>query len=177
MSSSEKTDGDSTSAPADRKKSAQAAPAAVGGGAPVDGTKPTVSHMLGEIVWLLSQSPLHRHFAVADLEWLVMPPLLLEQYRVFRGEQTPVGVALWAYLSQEAEDKLNSGASRLRPDEWKSGDRLWLIELISPFATAENKLTETMLAELMQTALQGRRFKMHRTDAKTGEKTVLTMGM
>jgi hemolysin-activating ACP:hemolysin acyltransferase len=25
----------------------------------------TVSHMFGEIVWLMTQSPLHRHFALA----------------------------------------------------------------------------------------------------------------
>ena len=83
--------------------------------------RPTVSHMLGEIVWLLTQSPTHKHFAMTDLEWLIMPPLLLEQYRVFHGETTPVGLALWAWLSPEAEAKLNAGAGRLRPDEWRAG--------------------------------------------------------
>jgi cytolysin-activating lysine-acyltransferase len=63
---------------------------------------PTLSHMLGEMVWLLSQSPIHRHLSLADLEWLIMPPLLLEQFRVFRGEATPVGLALWAYLTPAA---------------------------------------------------------------------------
>lgn len=45
--------------------------------------KPTVSHMLGELTWLLSQSASHKHFAIGDLEWLVMPAILLEQFRVF----------------------------------------------------------------------------------------------
>ena len=77
-------------------------------------------------------------FSLGDLEWMVMPALLLEQYRIFRsspsattGQPTgtsaeqgqaaqatggsgatsnmtgqPLGVALWAYLSPEAEEKL-----------------------------------------------------------------------
>ena len=138
--------------------------------------KPTVSHMLGEITWLLTQSPTHKHFALADLEWLVMPPLLLEQYRVFHGETTPVGVALWASLSEEAEAKLNAGVGRLRPDEWKSGDRLWLVDLIAPFATPDNKMVEQMLADLMNTALKGQRFKFHKTDPATGKRDTVEIG-
>ena len=138
--------------------------------------KPTVSHMLGEITWLLTQSPTHKHFALADLEWLVMPPLLLEQYRVFHGETTPVGVALWASLSAEAEAKLNAGVGRLRPDEWKSGDRLWLVDLIAPFATPDNKMVEAMLADLMNTALKGQRFKFHKTDPTTGKRDTVEIG-
>ena len=74
--------------------------------APVDAPKPTVSHMLGELTWVLSQSPAHKHFAIGDLEWLVMPAILLEQFRVFHGDKHPLGFALWAYLSEEAETRM-----------------------------------------------------------------------
>ena len=43
-----------------------------GSGGPV-----TVSHLLGEMTWLLTQSPLHRAFSIGDIEWLVMPALIL----------------------------------------------------------------------------------------------------
>ncbi len=36
----------------------------------------TVSHLLGEITWLLTQSPLHKALQIGDLEWLVMPALI-----------------------------------------------------------------------------------------------------
>ncbi len=157
----------SAAAPAfDPKKTAEVAQTA----------KPTVSHMLGEITWLLTQSPTHKHFALADLEWLVMPPLLLEQYRVFRGDTTPVGVALWANLSPDAEAKLNAGAGRMRPDEWKSGDRLWLVDLIAPFATPDNKMVEAMMADLIQHPFKGKKFKFHKTDAATGKREVIELG-
>ena len=45
----------------------------------------TVAQVLGEIVWLLSQSPAHRQLFISDLEWFCMPAILLEQFRMFHG--------------------------------------------------------------------------------------------
>jgi cytolysin-activating lysine-acyltransferase len=137
---------------------------------------PTVSHMFGEIVWLLTQSPAFKHLALSDLEWLVMPPLLLEQYRVFRDGARPVGVALWAHLSEEAERKLTEARGRLRPDEWKSGNRLWLVELIAPFATAENQMVGRMLTDLAEGVFKGKVFRLIETDPASGTRKVLSVG-
>lgn len=141
----------------------------------------TTSHVLGEVVWLLSQSATHRHFTVGDLEWLVMPPILLEQFRIFRGESTPVGLALWADLSEQAEGRLNQAAmtgqaARLRPDEWKSGDRLWLVDLITLDANTDSRLQQAMFADLIQNVFPGRSFKMHVTDPLTGDRKVQEIG-
>lgn len=143
--------------------------------------KPTVSHMLGEVTWLLSQSPTHKHFTIGDLEWLVMPAILLEQFRVFHGDKHPLGFALWANLSEAAEARFKAqveagGGARLRPDEWKSGDRLWLIELVAPFATPDNKLQEAMLADLVQNVFAQRKFKFHVTDPATGKREEREIG-
>src|SRR3954454_639170 len=43
----------------------------------------TVSQVLGEITWLFTQSPRHKSIPVGDLEWLVMPAILLKQFRIF----------------------------------------------------------------------------------------------
>jgi cytolysin-activating lysine-acyltransferase len=125
----------------------------------------TVSHMFGEMAWLLTQSPTHKHYTLADLEWMVMPALLLQQYRVFRDGQRPVGLALWAFLSEEAEARLAGGKTHIRPDEWKSGDRCWLIDLVAPFSTAENQMAGRMVTDLSQTALKGREFKFRKSAA------------
>ncbi|MFN3231365.1 MAG: toxin-activating lysine-acyltransferase [Alphaproteobacteria bacterium] len=85
----------------------------------------TVASTLGEIVWLMSQSPTHKHFAISDLEWMIMPPVLLRQFKIFRSESgQPIGLALWAYLSKESEEKLEAGSTRLRPDEWNATGKL-----------------------------------------------------
>src|ERR1044071_2696989 len=56
----------------------------------------TVAQGLGEVAWLMTQSPRHKAMALGDLEWLVMPEILLRQFRIFYQGDRPVGVALWA---------------------------------------------------------------------------------
>ena len=136
----------------------------------------TVSHFFGEMVWLLTQSPLHRGLSIADLEWLVMPALLHEQFYVFRDGQQPVGLALWAKCSPAAATKLDKGMiepeNRLMLEEWKGGDQIWLVDLIAPFANAENKQREIMIADLISGPLKSQEFRFHQTDPETGARTV-----
>lgn len=125
--------------------------------------------------------PAHKYFAIGDLERLVMPAILLEQFRVFHGDKHPLGFALWAHLSEDAEARMTAmvasgGGARLRPDDWKSGDRLWLVELVAPFATPENKLTEAMITDLVQHVFGERKFKFHATDLEMGKWEVKEIG-
>ncbi len=134
--------------------------------------RPTVSHMLGEIVWLLSQSPLHKHFSIADLDWFVAPAIAHGQYRVFRAGEKPVGVAFWAYVNEDTNKKLSEGTGRMRPDEWKGGDILWLVELVAPFSNAENKISDAMFADLVNNPFKGKAFRFSKTNAETGKREV-----
>ena len=118
----------------------------------------TVSQVLGEITWLLTQSPVHKQLFIGDLEWFCMPAILLEQFRLFYGPtpQTPAAVALWASVTAETEERLKAGAHKLRPDEWSGGDRLWLIELVAPFGAQDE-----ILKDLSASVFQGQPFKFH----------------
>lgn len=147
----------------------------------VAGAKPAVSHMLGEAAWLLSLSPTHKHFAIGDLEWPVMPAILLERFRVFHGDRRPLGFALWARLSEDAEARLTGAVAagdgaRFRSDDRKSGDRLWLVELVAPFATPDNRLMEATVADLVQNVFEGRPFRLHSLDPVTGRREVKEIG-
>ncbi len=137
---------------------------------------PTVSHALGEMTWLLSQSPIHRVMAIGDLEWLVMPALLAEQFYIFRDGSQPVGLALWAKTTEAGAAKLDKGMiepeNRLTLDEWQNGDNVWLVDLVAPFATAENKHREVMLADLIAGPLREKAFSFHVTDPLTGVRQV-----
>jgi len=136
---------------------------------------PTVSHVLGEMTWLLTQSPLHKALPIEAIEWLVMPALIHEQFYIFRDGERPVGMALWAKCNSEAEAKLERGMlepqNRLTLEEWKSGDSIWLVDLVAPFANNENKHTEIMIADLISGPLAGKAFKFHQTDPATGRRT------
>lgn len=164
----------------------------------ISGAPKTVAEALGQITWLFSQSALHRQLPISSLEWAVMPAILCEQFRVFSFgplegleaistadfppgldkaglEQMPLGVALWGNLSEAAEEKVERGA-HLEAADWNSGDRLWLLELITPFATPENRLGEVMFADLLGGPFAGKQFSMHRTDPITGLKEKITVG-
>jgi cytolysin-activating lysine-acyltransferase len=107
-----------------------------------EGAAKKMSEVLGEIVWLMSQSTLHKQFFISDLEWFVMTPLLLQQFRLFYAKDRPLGVAFWGFVSEEVEERLKTGTSRLRPQDWKSGDRLWVVEVIAPFGGAEEMVKD-----------------------------------
>ena len=140
----------------------------------------TISHLLGEMTWLLSQSPLHRVFAIGDLEWLVMPALIHQQFYIFRDGDRPVGLALWAKCRPEAEAKLERGMiepeNRLSLEEWNNGPTIWLVDLIAPFADQQNKHREIMIADLISGPLAGKEFNFHQTDPASGKRTVQTVG-
>ncbi len=154
-----------------------------------DSTNKTFSTIMGEIVWLLTQSPSHKHLALSDLEWMIMPPVLLNQFKIYHNKEQPVGVALWGYLSPEAEQRL-SAVSRIAPEDWgngatldqeaglvaKEGGTLWLIEVISPFNDEKNNHQQQILADLMQTTLKGQKFKIMRINPGSGVNEEVTLG-
>lgn len=119
----------------------------------------TVSHVLGEITWLLAQSPLHKNLFIADLEWFVMPAILLEQFRIFSGpDQRPAGLVLWGAVSDETQARLENHQIKLSPQEWNGGANLWLIEMVAPFGGQAE-----MLADVATSVFQGKPFKYQLT--------------
>ena len=118
---------------------------------------PPADAVFGQVVWLMMNMPQYRHVFLTDLEWMVLPPIKLNQYRLFRAGNHIVAFAAWAFLSEAAEARLQEPNPRLAPADWKSGDRLWLIDLHAPFGQQE-----LVLKELRETAFKGKNFKMHR---------------
>lgn len=124
----------------------------------------TVSHVLGEFVWLISQTPSYHEFKVHDVISTVIFIIKSKQFHVFRIGDTPVAVAMWANLNEEAESKLLVNGhifpSLLGEDDWKSGNNLWLIDIIAPFATKENRQLEIIFADIITGILKSKSFKM-----------------
>ena len=162
--------------------------------------QPSLSHVLGEIAWLMSFSKAHQNFRLGDLQWFAVPPVKLQQYRMFLGDpdpaksgtsaqgqgEVPMGVALWAMLSKEAERKFmaavedGTGPVTLKPADWNSGNRLWLIDLVAPFATPENKQVGFMMDDFIRNG-PGRAYlrakdhtlKFFQADKETGKRRVI----
>jgi cytolysin-activating lysine-acyltransferase len=112
-----------------------AAPPKNGGTAAAPGAAPakTVAQVMGEITWLMTQSPRHKAIPLGDLEWLVMPAILLRQFRMFYKGEQPVGVALWALVDKLVAKRLDAGDRRLTAAEWKSGTTMRIVDIVAPF--------------------------------------------
>ena len=118
-----------------------------------------VAGILGEAVWLLGRSNAHKHLFISELDWLLVPALQLRQFRIWRHNAQPVGFASWAYLTQEAADRFVESAKagrmgRIAPNEWKSGDQLWLIDFLAPFGGGDE-----MIKELREKIFEGQKIK------------------
>ena len=107
-----------------------------------EGAAKKLSEVLGETVWLLSQSPLHKQFFISDLEWFIMTPVLLQQFRLFYATNKPIGLVLWARVNDDVAKRLADGTTKLRPQDWKSGDQLWVVEVIAPFGGPEEMIND-----------------------------------
>lgn len=105
-----------------------------------------MSRLFGQVVSLLGQSPAHRHLFVSDLEWLVLPALTARQARIWRRQTergtVPVAYVSWAMVNGEVEERLLRGQVRLKPTEWRCGDRPWLIDVVAPYGGAEAAIAE-----------------------------------
>jgi len=110
--------------------------------------------VIPEVLWLLTQSPQHKFMFLADLEWYFLPPFRHRQFRVFHKDKAPIAFVSWAYVSEEVEERLKSGATRLKPEDWRSGENLWLIDLCVPFGGGE-----FILKELREKVFKGQKVK------------------
>jgi hemolysin-activating ACP:hemolysin acyltransferase len=137
-----------------------------------------MSVAFAQVVSVLMRSPLHKHFSLADLEWLVLPPLLTGQWFVAEakahpnGPGVPVATALWASVSSDVDKRLSDNLNapiRLRPDEWKSGEILWLVEVVG-----DGRVVLPLLKQLDESAFKDKEVKL-RARSQDGKLVLRTL--
>jgi cytolysin-activating lysine-acyltransferase len=107
----------------------------------------TVSQVLGEITWLMTQSPRHKAIPLGDLEWLLMPAILLRQFRIFYKGEQPVGVSLWALANDLVATRIDANDKRLTAAEWKSGTLLRIIDVVAPFGGEAEMRSQSVISD------------------------------
>ncbi len=118
---------------------------------------------MGPIIMLYMQSSHRRFQFISDLEWLLLPPLVSGQCKLYMKKEYPISFVSWAFLDKAAEKRLFQNGGRLRPDDWKSGDRLWIIDLVAPFGGVEN-----MLGDIRKNEFPDQIIRLIAPDLKTG---------
>jgi cytolysin-activating lysine-acyltransferase len=98
--------------------------------------------VLGPVTWLMMQQGATRNTLLSDLEWRIMPPLVLDQAKLYMREQMPLAFVTWAKLSEEVVRRYRTAPHHLNATDWRSGDQIWIIDLIAPYGGVQDILGE-----------------------------------
>ncbi|HCA27095.1 MAG TPA: toxin-activating lysine-acyltransferase, partial [Betaproteobacteria bacterium] len=121
--------------------------------------------ILGPALWLFARDA-HRKFTfLADMDWRVLPPVVLDQCRLYTKNGIPFAFFTWAAVSDAIDARLRGGHPHIAPHEWKSGEHFWLIDIAAPFGQ-----TDEMLNELLQNVLPGQTVNALLPDPQQGGK-------
>jgi cytolysin-activating lysine-acyltransferase len=96
--------------------------------------------MLGAVTWLMLQQAANRHTLLSELEWRVMPALVLNQAKLYLKDEAPVAFVSWAKLSEEVAQRYQAGPHQLTLADWASGEQIWLIDVFAPYGGAQEVL-------------------------------------
>lgn len=118
---------------------------------------------IGPVIMLYMQSSHRRFQFIGDLEWLLLPPLVSGQCKLYMKKEYPISFISWAFLDEAAEKRLFQNGGKLRPEDWKCGDRLWIIDIVAPFGGVEN-----MLRDIRKNEFPDQVIRLIAPDLKTG---------
>lgn len=98
--------------------------------------------VLGPALWLMMSNQATRHTLLSECEWRLMPPLALDQMKLYLQDEKPVALATWARISPAVAERYRVSPHHLSPADWQSGDQIWLVDVITPFGGAEGVLKD-----------------------------------
>jgi cytolysin-activating lysine-acyltransferase len=100
---------------------------------PAATSAPSNAEILGDVFWLMMQSKMHRWWTLERIETTVIAAIAHGRCRLYKQDGIPIGYVSIATLSPEAEERvIRGGYPVMRPDDWISGDRVWIIDFIVP---------------------------------------------
>ena len=161
----------------DTKDAKQAAPSAVDaqpleGQAAIDpelaakiaAVRTHIRESFGKVVMAMMMLPRYRNQTLADLQHLVLEPLMRDRVAIAypggdkAGPLADVaGLAIWASVSEEVDTRIREQVQagtfpiRLKAEDWNSGDINWLLDVIAP----DQRTTANVIANFKQVVKEG----------------------
>ncbi|HMP55425.1 MAG TPA: toxin-activating lysine-acyltransferase [Novosphingobium sp.] len=124
----------------------------------------SVRENFGKAVMALMMVPRYRSQTLADLQHIVLEPLLRDRLAMAyppKGDSALApdvsGFAIWASVSEEVDQRIREQVRegvfpvRLRPEDWNSGQINWLFDVIAPDA----RTVASVIANFRQLAKEG----------------------
>jgi hemolysin-activating ACP:hemolysin acyltransferase len=146
---------------------------------PRDARQLRLGQSFAQVVAVLMRDRNFSQMRLADLEWLVLPPVMSGQFRLAQipappasgqavaqggdkgkdgGVLVPVAVALWARVSASIDKQLSENLDktvRLGAGDWASGDNVWLMAV-----GGDRRVLPKFIDQLVKTDLEGQCVKL-----------------
>lgn len=123
-----------------------------------------IRESFGKVVMAMMMIPRYRNQTLADLQHLVLEPLIRDRVAIAypgaakEGDLSDMsGLAIWASVSEEVDGRIREQIKagtfplRLKAEDWTSGDINWLIDVIAP----DQKMTASVIANFKQVVKEG----------------------
>lgn len=107
--------------------------------------------VLGPAIWLYARDSMRKHMFVGDIDWALLPPIVLDQCRLYTKDKLPYAFVTWALVNDMVDQRLRGGVPKIAPHEWQSGPHIWLIDVVAPFGH-----TDEVIEDLRHTAFAGK---------------------
>lgn len=86
-----------------------------------------------DAIWLLAQANEYRYMFLSDINWAIIPPYRLNQYKVFYQSDSPFASVCWARVNDQVLLRLMKIGPRIRPREWCCGEHIVVMGIVAPF--------------------------------------------
>jgi len=83
-----------------------------------------------DIINLFKKFDRYKNKHDSQLQYYLEPSIKLNQYKKFYDNDELVGFVNWAYIHDIVEKRFKQ-TGKIKSHEWKSGNNLWLIEIVS----------------------------------------------
>ena len=83
-----------------------------------------------DIINLFKKFDRYKNKHDSQLQYYLEPSIKLNQYKKFYDNDELVGFVNWAYIHDIVEKRFKQ-TGKIKSNEWKSGNNLWLIEIVS----------------------------------------------
>jgi hemolysin-activating ACP:hemolysin acyltransferase len=91
---------------------------------------------LARIIELLEHSPVHQSLTINEfLTWFIPPIDCGQIFTCYRNGKL-LGCVTYAFVNDEAHSALLNRTRALTPEEWTSGEHVWVTEFIAPHGHA-----------------------------------------
>jgi len=124
------------------------------------GAKAALQSTFGQVVLAMSSVPRYRSQMISDLSHLVIDPLINDRIAIATPKASsgiePPAIAIWATVNSDVDARISEQTKagvfpiRLKPEDWKSGEVVWLLDVIAP----TRELATMVLTQFHQVAMR-----------------------